>query len=103
MQHLDFSLKFPIEKFIFAQNKLVKRVATLTHKRSQKTCNTIPVNPSFTIKHDILMDSQTFHFFSTKSKDVRHQQVFEPPRRKTNNVVSEQVRYKPACISIEKS
>ena len=29
--------------------------------------------------------------------------VFEPPRGKTNNVVSEQVRLKPACTSTEKS
>ena len=27
----------------------------------------------------------------------------EPPRGKTNNVVSEQVRHKPACTSTEKS
>ena len=26
---------------------------------------------------------------------------FEPPRGKTNNVVSEQVRHKPACTSTE--
>ena len=30
-------------------------------------------------------------------------QVFEPPRGKTNNVVSEQVRHKPTCTSTEKS
>ena len=29
--------------------------------------------------------------------------TFEPPREKTNNVVSEQVRHKPACTSTEKS
>ena len=29
--------------------------------------------------------------------------TYEPPCGKTNNVVSEQVRYKPACTSIEKS
>ena len=28
---------------------------------------------------------------------------YEPPRGKTNNVVSEQVRHKPACRSTEKS
>ena len=28
---------------------------------------------------------------------------FEPPRGKTNNVVSEQVRHKPACAVTEKS
>ena len=28
---------------------------------------------------------------------------FEPPRGKTNNVVPEQVRYKPACTSTEKN
>ena len=28
---------------------------------------------------------------------------FEPPRGTTNNVVSEQVRHKPACTSTEKS
>ena len=30
-------------------------------------------------------------------------EVNEPPRGKTNNVVSEQVRHKPACTSTEKS
>ena len=29
--------------------------------------------------------------------------LLEPPREKTNNVVSEQVRHKPTCTSIEKS
>ena len=29
--------------------------------------------------------------------------TYEPPRGKTNNVVSEQVRHKPACTSTEKS
>ena len=29
--------------------------------------------------------------------------IIEPPRGKTNNVVSEQVRHKPACTSTEKS
>ena len=29
--------------------------------------------------------------------------IFKPPRGKTNNVVSEQVRHKPACTSTEKS
>ena len=28
--------------------------------------------------------------------------IFEPPGGKTNNVVSEQVRHKPACTSTEK-
>ena len=28
---------------------------------------------------------------------------YEPPRGKTNNVVSEQVRHKPTCTSTEKS
>ena len=29
--------------------------------------------------------------------------LFEPPRGKTNNVVSEQVRHKPTCTVTEKS
>ena len=29
--------------------------------------------------------------------------IIEPPRGKTNNVVSEQVRHKPTCTSTEKS
>ena len=29
--------------------------------------------------------------------------IFEPPRGKTNNVVSDQVRHKPACTVTEKS
>ena len=37
--------------------------------------------------------------------DVKHTLsfLFEPRRGKTNNVVSEQVRQKPACTSTEKS
>ena len=34
---------------------------------------------------------------------VAMHQSFEPPRRKTNNVVSNQVRHKPACTVTEKS
>ena len=29
--------------------------------------------------------------------------IYEPPRGKTNNVVSEHVRHKPVCTSTEKS
>ena len=29
--------------------------------------------------------------------------VIEPPRGKTNNVVSEQVRHKPSCTATERS
>ena len=32
-----------------------------------------------------------------------HSRCDEPPRGKTNNVVSEQVRHKPGCTSTEKS
>ena len=43
---------------------------------------------------------------ATEIRNVRHCyiiKIFEPPRGKTNNVVSEQVRHKPACTSAEKS
>ena len=30
-------------------------------------------------------------------------QIYEPPREKTNNVVSEQVRHKSGCIALEDS
>ena len=33
----------------------------------------------------------------------RRSKKYEPPRGKTNNVVSEQVRHKPTCTSTEKS
>ena len=36
-----------------------------------------------------------------QSKNRRYRN--KPPRGKTNNVVSEQVRHKPACTSTEKS
>ena len=32
---------------------------------------------------------------------TEHKTIFEPPRGKTNNVVSEQVRHKPACTVTE--
>ena len=32
-----------------------------------------------------------------------HHYTYEPPRGKTNNVVSEQVQHKPTCTSTEKS
>ena len=42
---------------------------------------------------------------STKMQDsfgIGHEEcTFEPPRRKTNNVVSEQVRHKPGCTRTE--
>ena len=37
----------------------------------------------------------------TSIMDGRHGIIFEPPRGKTNNVVSEQVRHKRTCTSIE--
>ena len=40
---------------------------------------------------------------SKRSPGIIVMESFEPPRGKTNNVVSEQVRHKPACTSIEKS
>ena len=40
---------------------------------------------------------------STKYMDVYTSYLYinEPPRGKTNNVVSEQVRHKPACTATE--
>ena len=46
------------------------------------------------IKKDLL-ESKTIH--------LPHHSTNEPPRGKTNYVVSEQVRHKPACTSTEKS
>ena len=34
---------------------------------------------------------------------IANRLLYEPSRGKTNNVVSEQVRHKPACTSTEKS
>ena len=42
-------------------------------------------------------------FFHTIGSVVFRFITYEPPRGKTNNVVSEQVRHKPACTSTEKS
>ena len=39
----------------------------------------------------------------TVSKSIIVRLQYEPPRRKTNIVVSEQVLHKPACTSTEKS
>ena len=39
----------------------------------------------------------------SKQKTREELVIFEPPRGKTNNVVSEQVRHKPACTSTVKS
>ena len=41
--------------------------------------------------------------FSRKSVKTRVVIILEPPRGKTNNVVFERVRHKPACTSTEKS
>ena len=38
-----------------------------------------------------------------KQAQVCYMYIYEPPREKTNNVVSDQVRHKPACTSTEKS
>ena len=52
--------------------------------------------------------TEMFHFQSQKNIGIimimsGRVLVNEPPRGKTNNVVSEQVRHKPACTSTEKS
>ena len=44
---------------------------------------------------------EIFEILNTTSK--KQLLIFEPPHGKTNNVVSEQVRHKPACTSTEKS
>ena len=54
---------------------------------------------------------QKVNFYSCKKifrkkMSICHLQLlfyYEPPRGKTNNVVSEQVRHKPTCTSTEKS
>ena len=38
---------------------------------------------------------------TTNDKEELMQSINEPPRGKTNNVVSEQVRHKPTCTSTE--
>ena len=53
--------------------------------------------------------SDIFGISSNLGKDLSHSNedartdTFEPPRGKTNNVVSEKVRHKPGCTSTEKS
>ena len=43
-------------------------------------------------------------FRTIKSRErIRRTSINEPSREKTNNVVSEQVRHKPACTSTENS
>ena len=39
----------------------------------------------------------------SEKEKTNHLSTNEPPRGKTNNVVSEQVRHKPTCTSTEKS
>ena len=46
---------------------------------------------------------ETAHFIPILASSDETSYIFEPPRGKTNNVVSEQVRHKPACTSTEKS
>ena len=41
--------------------------------------------------------------FATDDNLVNRAFKFEPPRGKTNNVVSDQVRHKPTCTVTEKS
>ena len=47
----------------------------------------------------------TIHFFQVKIKDLAcgFTLIFEPPRWKTNNVVSQQVLHKSGCTVTEKS
>ena len=49
---------------------------------------------------EIISQGETEFFMSTSRLFAL---INEPPRGKTNNVVSEQVRHKPACTSTEKS
>ena len=48
------------------------------------------------------MSAAAVHCISIVFKLLGYEK-FEPPRGKTNNVVSEQVRHKPTCTSTEKS
>ena len=50
-----------------------------------------------------LFPSQNVQHFCINPLMTNGQLSFEPPREKTNNVVSEQVRHKPGCTSSEKS
>ena len=44
-----------------------------------------------------------FRLFNSDSLTCGNDSLIEPPRGKTNNVVSDQVLYKPTCTSTEKS
>ena len=44
-----------------------------------------------------------FKLLDSKADGLLKGFKYEPPSGKTNNVVSEQVRHKPACTSTEKS
>ena len=78
---------------------------------------TLVIQPQLTLDTD-LMDTGSLHIshkpikscvqMKQKSKVMRQlmqlsYSQFEPPRGKTNNVVSEQVRHKPGCTSTENS
>ena len=48
-----------------------------------------------------MLELTRFKIEITMARLYRVMKTYEPPRRKTNNVVSEQVRHKPACTSTE--
>ena len=56
---------------------------------------------------EIQSNLKTFNYTSPRAlvitfiEVISNLKTFEPPRRKTNNVVSEQVRHRPACTVTE--
>ena len=59
---------------------------------------------SFTTDDFKILDERFYHFEAVLDyyAGLLHY-IYEPPPGKTNNVVSEQVRQKPACTSTENS
>ena len=49
----------------------------------------------------LMIKEWRIHVFFLRSSAVRKHIIIEPPRGKTNNVVFEQIRHKPACTATE--
>ena len=49
------------------------------------------------------LDLQNYNILKVANIIMVKQVIHEPPRGKTNNVVSDQVRHKPACTVTEES
>ena len=82
---------------MYSLKNLVSYSSAVGHRNKLLHC---PISSLYLNHLKSLNETKLTVHISGDSEDPGYSDLFEPPRGKTNNVVSEQVRHEPTCSLI---